>query len=322
MNGRHDTVLLVASVGGHLAQLEELADRLEPAPQRRIWVTSPGPQADRLARRNEVITVAPITSRDWLGVLRGVPVAHRLLAEHRPDAVISTGAAIALSFLPVAAAHRCRAVYIESATRSIGPSLTGRLLQRCPAIELYTQHPACASARWHYVGSVFDSYRPVAVRGRAVPHVVVTVGTQERFGFRRLLDRLSAVVPDHWSVTWQTGGTDVSGLGIDARPWIPSDEMDHLMADADIVVSHAGTGSALTALRAGRVPILVPRDRGTGEHVDDHQELTATYLSSRGLAVVSHVDDLDLPTLRSAVSRGVERSAPPALALHLPERAR
>ncbi len=44
------TLLLVATTGGHLVQLHELADRL-PAFRSRLWVTFPGEQGRSSTRR-------------------------------------------------------------------------------------------------------------------------------------------------------------------------------------------------------------------------------------------------------------------------------
>jgi hypothetical protein len=56
---------------------------------------------------------------------------------------------------------------------------------------------------------------------------------------------------------------------------------------ADVVVSHAGSGTSFRALAAGHRPILVPRRRGHGEGVDDHQVDLARELERRGKAVVA-----------------------------------
>ena len=60
---------------------------------------------------------------------------------------------------------------------------------------------------------------------RPVRSMVVSLGTQEDYGFRRLLDRLVPLVPAGAEVLWQTGGTDTTGLGIDGRERVPSEEM-------------------------------------------------------------------------------------------------
>jgi UDP-N-acetylglucosamine transferase subunit ALG13 len=40
---------------------------------------------------------------------------------------------------------------------------------------------------------------------------------------------------------------------------------------AAVIVCHAGTGTLSHALRAGKVPVVMPRRKKYGEHVDDHQ---------------------------------------------------
>ena len=49
---------------------------------------------------------------------------------------------------------------------------------------------------------------------------------------------------------WQTGSTPVDRLGIEANPYVPGAELEAAIRGADLVVSHAGTGSSLTALMA------------------------------------------------------------------------
>ncbi len=51
-----------------------------------------------------------------------------------------------------------RAIYIESAARATGPSVTGRLMARVPGVQRYAQYRAWATGRWRYGGSVFDAF--------------------------------------------------------------------------------------------------------------------------------------------------------------------
>jgi UDP-N-acetylglucosamine--N-acetylmuramyl-(pentapeptide) pyrophosphoryl-undecaprenol N-acetylglucosamine transferase len=306
--------LLVASTGGHLSQLHALAPRI-PGVERRTWVTFDTPQSRSLLAGEDVVFVRYTAPRDWRNVARNLLPAGRLLARGRFDHVISTGSAIALAFLPLARARGLRATYVESAARSRGPSLTGRIVARVPGVRLGTQYPAWAGGRWAYVGSVLDGYAPVP---QAAPpelrRVVVTLGTIP-YGFRRLLERMLAVLPAGVEVTWQTGVTDVAGLPIAARAELPGDELDAAIAAADVVVAHAGTGSALAALNAGRCPLLVPRERAHGEHVDDHQREIAAELAGRGLALQRAADALALADLHAAATVRIERVPPPPLRL-------
>ena len=302
------TTLFVASNGGHLAQLSKLADRIGGLGGDRLWVSFDCEQARTLLAGEETVFVPYIKERDAAGVCRVMAHARRLLAE-RPDidAVVSTGSAIALSFLPYAALRGIEAHYIESAARVGRPSLTGRVMQTVPGVRLYRQYPHAARGRWRYGGSVFDGFQglPAGSGSGTVRRAVVTVGSDR--GFRRLLDAAAAVLPADVEVLWQTGPTPTEGMSIDARPFMPAADLDEAMRTADVVIAHAGCGSALSALMAGKYPILVPRDPQHGEVVDTHQIEIARWLSECDLALHRQPDELSAADLETAAARAVAR---------------
>jgi UDP-N-acetylglucosamine transferase subunit ALG13 len=308
--------LLVASTGGHLSQLARLRPRIDALAGRRVvWVTFDTPQSRSLLRDEEVVYVPYTGQRDVVNVVGNAVRARGVLKELRPQLVISTGSAIALSFLPLAAARGAGCHYIESAARAAGPSLSGRLLRGNRRIRLYTQHRGWADARWLYRGSVFDGWRPApAVPSPEVRRMVVTVGTID-YSFRRLVERLIAIIPSGVEVLWQTGATDVSGLGIEARASMPNAELTAAISTADAVVSHSGIGSAIAMLEFGRCPLLVPRERRFGEHVDDHQQQIADELSARGLAVAKPVQRLGWNDVLAAAALRAESGRPPVFEL-------
>jgi UDP-N-acetylglucosamine--N-acetylmuramyl-(pentapeptide) pyrophosphoryl-undecaprenol N-acetylglucosamine transferase len=138
----------------------------------------------------------------------------------------------------------------------------------------------------------------------------VTLGTIG-YGFRSLVEEMIRLLPEGAEVTWQTGATDISELTIQAVASMPAKSLEAHIAQADVVVAHSGVGSALAALNAGKVPVLVPRRSSRGEHVDDHQQLIARELAGRGLAVYAELDELDLDHLRRAAGRRVVSSPGP-----------
>ncbi|GDY32044.1 glycosyltransferase [Gandjariella thermophila] len=317
------TTLLLATTGGHLAQLHGLSTRL-PADGATVWVTHANEQSVSLLAEQDVEFVPYVGVRSVRGVLRCLPTAHRLWRRRKITRAVSTGSAIALGYLPYLAARGVECHYIESATRVSGPSLTGRVLQWVPGVHLYTQHPRWADRRWRYGGSEFDRYQPVAAARRLGERVrvVVTVGSATDFPFRRLIMPLVQLLapngPLHQAtgrdveVLWQTGDTPVDDLRIQPRPFLPARELSAALAEADIVVCHAGTGSALAVLGAGRLPLLVPRLRRYGEAVDDHQRELAAELSRRGLAVCREADEITVDDLLATLDRSVRSIPNPA----------
>lgn len=305
------TTLLVASGGGHLQQLASIVPRLNLGPDI-VWVTPRTALSDHLLRDAQHIEIPYTAPRDWRAAIRMTSIARGVIREVGADRIISTGASPAPPFFLVGASQGLDLHYIESATRSEGPSLSGKLIAMLPTAHLYTQYPDLATGRWRFAGSIFDPYTtsPAPRAPQGIRQVVVTLGT-EIYGFRRALERLLGIVPRDAEVLWQTGHTNIEGLGIEGHESIAGGDLRSAIAAADVVISHAGTGSALTALDAGKVPLILPREARFGEHVDNHQFQTARELTRRGLAVSVPVADLTLDHLREAQATEVQRA--PAL---------
>jgi UDP-N-acetylglucosamine--N-acetylmuramyl-(pentapeptide) pyrophosphoryl-undecaprenol N-acetylglucosamine transferase len=325
------TTLFLATTGGHLAQLDGLSRRIPVDPDT-IWVTHANEQSTSLLAGRDVEYVPYIGFHSVPGVLKAVPHAHQLYRERRITRAISTGSGIALSYLPYLATRGVECHYIESAARVTGASSTGKLLRRIPGVHTHTQYPHWNDPGWHYGGSSFDVYQPQQLTQPRelgdVVHVVVTVGTAGEFPFRRLLEPLAALLGEDGplsktterpvEVLWQTGCTPVDHLDITATPFLPATELNTALSKADIVIAHAGTGSALAVLDGGRLPLLALRKQRHGEAGDDHQQDLAAELTRRGLArtigdpAELTVDDL-LDTLDTTV---VKTDTPPPFRLH------
>lgn len=304
-------VLFVASTGGHLEQLYLLHRTLIAPDESAVWVTFDSPQSrSLLAAEPDVRYIGRIASRGYRDLVRSMVPALHILRQVRPTAVYSTGAGVALPFLPAARFVGARATYIESAARTEGPSLTGRLLRLAPWVALRTQYRAWAGGRWECANSVFDGYRAVSAPDRPIRRVLVTLGTQEGYPFLRLVRRMRQIVPEGVDVRWQLGPDfppDERPVG--AQEMMSRDELTHWIASSDVVVAHAGVGSAITLLSAGLTPVLVPRSAQWGEHIDEHQHLIADELAGRGLAVTVGPEELSWAHLVRATGTVIERTA-------------
>jgi UDP-N-acetylglucosamine--N-acetylmuramyl-(pentapeptide) pyrophosphoryl-undecaprenol N-acetylglucosamine transferase len=304
--------LLIASTGGHLEQLLRLKGRLEPAPGVIEWATFDDPQSRSLLAGETVHHVDYVAPRHLSTVVRNVPEAARILREGNFARIVTTGSAIVGSFLPIARAKGISCHFIESAARAQGPSVTGNLISRIPGMHLYAQYESWANDKWLYRGSLFDSYRPEPTAGPAgglANRVVVTFGTMRTYDFRRAAEALVKVLPEVTApdveILWQVGVTDTSGLGIEAHESVPASEIRRAITDADLVIAHAGVGSALTTLDLGKAPVLLPRLKIHREMVDDHQLMIAGELHGRGLAVSRDPDALTPEDLLRAMQTSV-----------------
>jgi UDP-N-acetylglucosamine--N-acetylmuramyl-(pentapeptide) pyrophosphoryl-undecaprenol N-acetylglucosamine transferase len=307
------SAVLVANTGGHLRELHELRPRL--GLDRVAWLTFDDSQSRSLLVGEEVHHLRWTGSRDYANTLRNIGHAFRHFREHEYDAVVSTGAAVALSVLPVARGQGLGCHYIESATRTAGPSMTGRLMAVTPGVHRYTQYAGWAGSRWAFSGSVFDGFASAPRRAPVLRKVVVTLGTMRQWSFRCAVERLVQVLPRDAEVVWQTGHTDVRGLPLHAQSMLTATDLARHMREADLVIAHAGVGSSLDALASGHRPLLLPRRAMRAEHIDDHQEAIAHELVARGLAVTAEAPEVTLDHLLDAAAQGVDRVQAPAFRL-------
>lgn len=282
MHSRGVTVL-AGSPGGHLDLLAVVGPQLD-AP--RVWVTSPGPQADDLERRGERVERLPEYGRSPLKVLPNLARAIRVLRAVRPAVVVASGASLVVPFCLLARLAGARIVFIETTARVGDASLSGRvigrlagavLVQWAETAERYRRAVVCRPALWEQIH-----------RGEAAGEgTFVAVGTR-REPFDRLLEFVDGAVAAGLlpgPVTAQSGHSTYAPRHYETVAWLTPDQVETAARRARFVVCHSGSGIIGAALRNGRRPLVLPRLRCNGEHVDDHQLQIAQKLEEMGLAV-------------------------------------
>jgi UDP-N-acetylglucosamine--N-acetylmuramyl-(pentapeptide) pyrophosphoryl-undecaprenol N-acetylglucosamine transferase len=232
------------------------------------------------------------------------------VSTRRVDVIVSTGASVAVPFFVAGRMYGAEGHYLESAARVDGPSITGQVAAVMPKVRCYTQSESWADSRWKFAGSVFDGYAGRDVASPTEPlRVVVALGSMVH-PMDRAVANLNAVLPADAEVVWQLGHTQaIDGMrATRIEQFVSHDELSQLMSDAHVVVCHAGVGSVLQAINAGRSPIVVARQPEHGEHVDDHQSQIAGQLADRGLATAATPESLTTEMLLDVARRGVHRA--------------
>jgi len=300
-------LLLVASTGGHLEQLHLWSLKWLKFKEREIhWVTFETPQSRSLLAGQDVSFIPYVAPRDWKAGLRSIIPMNQIVSASSPERVISTGAGVALAAFLAAAASRIPRTYIESLARVNTLSVTGRVVSGFPGVERYVQHPGLRRRGWTNAGSILDDFCPYSAipRDSQGLRIFVTVGTIRPYGFDRLIRRLEQVLTPEDEVMWQIGTSSYLPSVGDVSVDMPRHELADKADWADVIISHAGVGSILSALKAGKVPVVVPRRAEFGEHVDNHQFDIAEFVSRRDLGVLVEADELTRHHLgRAAVSR-------------------
>ena len=225
-----------------------------------------------------------------------------IVLRERPDVVITTGAGAIFFVVLWARLLGARVIVVESFARFDNPSLFGRMA--APFAHHFVVQSSKLAA--HYPkATIFDPLRVLDVAAPAKETLVfATVGAT--LPFDRLIGSVAALkaegaLPE--KVIAQTGLGGVAPAGLEVVETLGFDEVQAILQRASIVVCHGGTGSLITALRAGCHVIAIPRLPELGEHYDNHQSEITEAFAQRGLIQVANSTD----ELREAVERTRDR---------------
>ena len=115
--------------------------------------------------------------------------------------------------------------------------------------------------------------------------IFVTLGSQ-KFQFDRLLQELDRLIEAGvitQPVFAQTGYSTYTPKHFTFEPFLDRDGFAEKMSQAELVITHAGTGAIIGAVKKGKKVIAVPRLSKYGEHVDDHQTQIVTQFTDMDL---------------------------------------
>ncbi|HTY54352.1 MAG TPA: glycosyltransferase [Candidatus Binataceae bacterium] len=93
--------------------------------------------------------------------------------------------------------------------------------------------------------------------------------------------------------------------------FLPAAEFERVLKEARVIISHAGAGTLIHVLRAGKTPVLMPRREKYGEHVDDHQVEIVEALAAEGRVIAAYEPE-DLPAAVAAAEQRGRQAAPSA----------
>lgn len=126
--------------------------------------------------------------------------------------------------------------------------------------------------------------------------IYVTVGTHEQ-QFNRLVHRVdelkgSGIIDEE--VVIQTGFSDCEVKNCEHKKLFDQTGVLTNYEEARIIISHGGPSSMIQALQEGKIPIVVPRQKKYGEHVNDHQLEFCRAVKDRynNIILIEDIDDL------------------------------
>ena len=143
------------------------------------------------------------------------------------------------------------------------------------------------------------------------PLVFVTVGTDHHPFHRvvRWMDRwLEDGAADRVRCRIQYGTSSAPQVG-EGRQYLGYPEMEASVAEAAVVVCHGGPGSVMMCRWMGKRPIVVPRRRDLGEHVDDHQVAFSRRMAAEGELDLAEDEGRLRQLVEQALTGGIEDGA-------------
>ena len=131
-----------------------------------------------------------------------------------------------------------------------------------------------------YAKAISESY----LWGVDLLMILVTLGTQDK-GFDRLLKAIDREIKKGTitdKVVVQAGYTEYQSDKMEIFDMIDKEALEKLTKEADLIITHGGVGSILTALSYGKTIIAVPRLKKYKEHTNDHQKQIVNRFAKEG----------------------------------------
>ncbi len=299
-NNQKPKICFVASGGGHLRQLLQLAPLRDEYPY--YFVTEKTSLGESLTADHKAHFVPHFAFGQrksdgwvpflWSGFKNAVVSTFHFFKEW-PDVIISSGAGAAFVTLIWGRIFGKKIVYLESIARVTEVSLFGRLAAKYAGLVI-VQWPSMEPL---IDGAVYCSplrVDPVKEK-KERKGVLVTVGTVMPFdrmvgGVEKLIEQ-EKITED---VAAQIGESECDFKGIESFQSCPFEELNERMENADAVICHGGSGSILGSLKAGAHVVAMARLHKYGEHYDDHQkDITKAFADMDLISIAADENDIE-----------------------------
>jgi UDP-N-acetylglucosamine transferase subunit ALG13 len=126
--------------------------------------------------------------------------------------------------------------------------------------------------------------------------ILVMLGTQNN-SFHRLLEEIEKLIKKQVikeEVIVQAGYTKYKSKYMKIFDLISKEELDKLQDEADLIITHGGVGSIISAIEKEKRVIAVPRLHKYREHVNDHQkEIIEKYSKEQYIIGCMNVEELE-----------------------------
>lgn len=127
--------------------------------------------------------------------------------------------------------------------------------------------------------------------------IFVTVGSRD-YQFDRLIKKVDEIVENGKisdSFFLQIGCSKYTPKNSKYVNFLDKEDFKNYQDMSDIIITHGGTGSIVSALKKKKQVIAVPRLKKYGEHIDNHQKQVTSALAEQGyLLEVNDISELKI----------------------------
>ena len=126
--------------------------------------------------------------------------------------------------------------------------------------------------------------------------ILVLLGTQNN-SFHRLLEKIQENIDNgniKDNVIVQKGYTKFESKDMKLYNQLPLEDISELIEKADLVITHGGVGSIISAIEKEKKVIAVPRLKEYKEHVNDHQlDIIRSFSDSGYIIGLNSIEELE-----------------------------
>lgn len=297
-------ICLACSIGGHFTQMLELKGVYEK--YEHFFVTNPGTQTvSALANERKYF----IPERVKKGIfLKQLFMSLKILLKEKTDVIITTGSGDTFWICLIGKLLGKKIICIESVSRVTSPSKFGKVAYRFADLFIYQWEKL---RRYYpkgiYGGIIFNMPEPVK-EGNTEYTYFVTVGTLPN-DFSRLLKKIDELIEQNiidGKVFAQKGHSKYVPENYEFTDFLNSTEFEDAVKKSEVVITHGGVGSLMTALKFGKKVVAVPRYKRFGEIDDDHQLDITQELERQGKIIAVY----EIDNLAEAIRKAKDLKAP------------
>ncbi len=126
--------------------------------------------------------------------------------------------------------------------------------------------------------------------------ILVSLGSSQ-FDFSRLLRAIDNLIKNglikDTTINAQIGMTVYDSQYMNCFPMISDVEFKRMVCEADLIITHAGVGCIMSAMRLRKKTIIFPRLKEYHEHLDNHQlEIAKFFSEQRYLLLATNEEEL------------------------------